>query len=112
MSSDGLLVERCEQPRRYAEAAGDVFQLLAFGDDVRLIAGDEHACRQQLRIVARGARLGVAAGVEEGDEIRTELSCKYTRESFGTRLCETGLALERWITDPGELFASALLRRV
>ena len=50
-------------------AAGDVLQLLAFGDDVRLIACDEHACRQQLRIVARGARLGIAAAVEEGDEI-------------------------------------------
>ena len=30
---------RCEQPRRHAEAAGDVLQLLAFGDDVRSVAG-------------------------------------------------------------------------
>ena len=62
---------------------------------------------------ADGARPG--AGVElalaAGDEIRTELSCKYTRDSFAARLAGTGLALERWITDPAGLFASALLRR-
>jgi L-histidine N-alpha-methyltransferase len=46
-----------------------------------------------------------------GEEIRTELSCKYTRESFAGRLPGTGLVLERWITDPASLFASALLRR-
>jgi L-histidine N-alpha-methyltransferase len=49
--------------------------------------------------------------LHEGDEIRTELSCKYTRESFAARLPKSGLVLERWITDSESLFASALLRR-
>jgi L-histidine N-alpha-methyltransferase len=46
-----------------------------------------------------------------GDEIRTELSCKYTRESFSRLLVGTGLRLERFYTDADGLFASALLRR-
>jgi len=54
---------------------------------------------------------GLTVNLGEGDEIRTELSCKYTRESFARRLAGTGLVLERWITDPDCLFASVLLRR-
>jgi L-histidine N-alpha-methyltransferase len=46
-----------------------------------------------------------------GDEIRTELSCKYTRRSLEGRLTGTGLRVEEWHTDPEVLFASALLRR-
>lgn len=49
--------------------------------------------------------------LERGKEIRTEVSCKYTRESFAARLWATGLRLERWFTDPQDLFALALLRR-
>jgi L-histidine N-alpha-methyltransferase len=54
---------------------------------------------------------GVKLALEAGEEIRTELSCKYTRESFARRLAGSGLAVERWITDAEDLFASALLRR-
>lgn len=46
-----------------------------------------------------------------GDEIRTELSCKYTRSSLERRLAGTGLGIEGWYTDSDDLFASALLRR-
>ena len=53
----------------------------------------------------------VTVTLDRGEEIRTELSCKYTRDSFGRSLAGTGLFLERWITDPACLFASALLRR-
>jgi L-histidine N-alpha-methyltransferase len=59
------------------------------------------------RVPAAGLELTLAAG----DEIRTELSCKYTRASLAARLEGSGLAIERWITDPECLFASALLRR-
>ena len=54
---------------------------------------------------------GLTLQLERGKEIRTELSCKYTRESFAARLWATGLRLERWFTDPQDLFALALLRR-
>ena len=56
---------------------------------------------------AAGVELSLAAG----EEVRTELSCKYTRESLAARLEGSGLAIEEWITDPEALFASALLRR-
>jgi len=62
---------------------------------------------QRVRIPA--ARLDLA--FEAGEEIRTEISCKYTRESFTALLPGTGLAMDRWYTDPENLFALALLGR-
>ena len=47
---------------------------------------------------------------DSGDEIRTEISCKYTRLSFVEALFGTGLELWRWWTDPDEKFALALVR--
>lgn len=46
-----------------------------------------------------------------GDEIRTEISCKYTRESLAALLPGTGLSIARWFTDPERLFALGLLRK-
>jgi L-histidine Nalpha-methyltransferase len=54
---------------------------------------------------------GLALRFERGDEIRTELSCKYTRESFAAKLPGTGLGLRRFFTDGEGLFALALLER-
>jgi len=54
---------------------------------------------------------GVFVSLAEGEEIRTELSCKYTCATLSARLSGSGLALERWTTDGEGLFASALLRR-
>ena len=45
-----------------------------------------------------------------GDEIRTEISCKFTRDSVVDRLRGTGLELDGWWTDSDRLFALALLR--
>ena len=58
---------------------------------------------QRVRIPS--ARLDLA--FEAGEEIRTEISCKYTRESFAALLPGTGLALDHWYTDPENLFALA-----
>jgi L-histidine N-alpha-methyltransferase len=49
---------------------------------------------------------------EAGDEIRTEISRKFTQESFVEELAGTGLELSAWFTDPESLFASALVRPV
>lgn len=62
---------------------------------------------QRVRIPA--ARLDLA--FEAGEEIRTEISCKYTRASFEALLRGSGLALDRWYADPENLFALALLMR-
>ena len=53
---------------------------------------------------------GLDLTLERGDEIRTEISCKFTRASLEARLEGTGLRIDRWFTDPEELFALALLR--
>ena len=47
-----------------------------------------------------------------GDEIRTEISAKFTRGSLVGQLERTGLRLEQWHPDDDERFALALLRRV
>ena len=55
---------------------------------------------------------GLDMRFEPGDEIRTEISCKYTRTSLEGMLAGTCLRLDAWYTDPEELFAVALLARV
>ena len=71
----------------------------------------EMRLRARRAVTARVPAAGVELSLAAGEEIRTELSCKYTRESLAARLPGSGLALEKWITDPEHLFASALLRR-
>ena len=45
-----------------------------------------------------------------GEEMRTELSCKFTRESLTACYERSGLELVGWWTDPDELFALSLAR--
>jgi L-histidine N-alpha-methyltransferase len=71
----------------------------------------EMRLRARRPMTARVPAAGIEITVAMGGEIRTELSCKYTRESFASRLAGTGLVLERWLTDRDSLFASALLKR-
>jgi len=87
----------------------DAFEHVAFYDprnawiEMRLRARRDG----QVRVPQAGLELSLKAG----DEIRTELSCKYTRESFASRLPGTGLRLDSWHADPEQLFASVLLVR-
>jgi L-histidine N-alpha-methyltransferase len=60
----------------------------------------------RVRVRAAGLTLDLAAG----GEIRTEISCKYTRQRVEQCARGTGLALERWFSDPERLFGLALLR--
>jgi len=71
----------------------------------------EMRLRARRPVEARVPLAGVRLALASGDEIRTELSCKYTRESLERRLEGTGLVIERWFTDEESLFASVLLRR-
>ncbi|HWX75497.1 MAG TPA: L-histidine N(alpha)-methyltransferase [Solirubrobacteraceae bacterium] len=48
---------------------------------------------------------------EAGEEMRTEISAKFTRERLEGDLAASGLELVRWLTDPDELFALTLSRR-
>jgi len=44
----------------------------------------------------------------EGEEMRTEISAKFTRQRIDDDLAGAGLALVRWLTDPEEQFALTL----
>jgi L-histidine Nalpha-methyltransferase len=65
--------------------------------------------RHDQRVRVPGA--GLTLTLRRGQEIRTELSCKYTRPTFEARVDRTGLRLESWLGDAESLFALALLRR-
>jgi L-histidine N-alpha-methyltransferase len=47
-----------------------------------------------------------------GEEIRTEISAKFTRPRVQRDLAAAGMELCEWLTDPDELFALSLARRV
>lgn len=71
----------------------------------------------EMRLVALGDqdvrldKLDLDLKLNAGAEIRTEISCKFTRESLETNAREAGLAITGWYSDPEELFALALVRR-
>ncbi len=45
-----------------------------------------------------------------GEEMRTELSCKFTRESLERSYAAAGLEMVEFWTDPEQLFALSLAR--
>jgi L-histidine N-alpha-methyltransferase len=47
---------------------------------------------------------------DEGEELRTEISAKFTPERLQGDLAAAGLELVRWLTDPDEQFALTLSR--
>lgn len=54
--------------------------------------------------------LELAVHFEQGEEMRTEISAKFTRRRVEDDLCSAGLTLTHWLTDPDELFALTLSR--
>lgn len=71
----------------------------------------------EMRLVAnrssqvRLEKLDLNLDLAEGAEIRTEISCKFTRVSLEKNAQEAGLAIVDWYSDPDSLFALALLRK-
>jgi L-histidine N-alpha-methyltransferase len=93
-----------------ADFAPDAFEHIAFFDrrnewiEMRL-----RACRPCSVLVAGvGLRVEFAAG----EELRTEISTKFTRSRIEADFQAAGLALERWYTDSEGLFAVSLARRL
>ncbi len=85
------------------------FEHVAFYDAERQWIEMRLRARRPVRACVK--RAGVSLSLAAGEEIRTEISCKYTRESFSRLLRHTGLRLERWASDPEQLFACVLLRK-
>jgi L-histidine N-alpha-methyltransferase len=67
------------------------------------------AMRVHLR--APGLQTDFALELADGAEIRTEISCKFTRASLSATAREAKLGLTGWFTDPEQRFALALLTR-
>jgi len=71
--------------------------------EMRLRAREE----QEVRLPAIGLTVRFAAG----EEMRTEISAKFTRERVAAELAAAGLALAAWHTDANEWFALSLASR-
>jgi L-histidine Nalpha-methyltransferase len=56
------------------------------------------------------AGLGLRVEFAAGEELRTEISAKFTQGRLEADYRAAGLELERWFTDPDELFALSLAR--
>jgi L-histidine N-alpha-methyltransferase len=92
-----------------ADFEPDAYDHVAFYDRDRAWIEMRLRARHDQRVRVPGA--GLELTLRRGQEIRTELSCKYTRPTFEARLARTGLRLESWLSDAESLFALALLRR-
>jgi L-histidine Nalpha-methyltransferase len=55
--------------------------------------------------------LDLSVHFDAGEELRTEISAKFTPERLEGDLAAAGLELVRWLTDPEEQFALTLSRR-
>jgi L-histidine N-alpha-methyltransferase len=76
---------------------------------------DHEYDRIEMHLIARRAHTVSVPGIgairfRAGESIRTEISCKYDRESVDALLAPAGLAVERWITDGGRQYALAVAR--
>jgi len=71
----------------------------------------------EMRLRAREAQqvtleaLDLTVGFEAGEDIRTEISAKFTRERFAAELTAAGLTLAAWHTDENGWFALSIARR-
>jgi len=114
--ADGITAEFNRNVLHHVNAAlggdfvPDAWEHVAFYDTAN--AWIEMRLRATAACRVRVAAAGVDRRFRAGDEIRTEISCKYTRSSFARLLPGTGLMLDRWYFDDDRLFTLALLRRV
>lgn len=114
--SEGVTAEfnrnilRVVNRRARADFPVEAFEHVAFWD--RLHSWIELRLRANRDMTVSIREAAMKLHLERGDEIRTEISCKYTRRSFTHILEGTGFELARWFTDPDRLFSLALLRAV
>ena len=87
----------------------DAFEHVAFFDP------DHEWIEMRLRAKAHQTvhirQLGMTVRFAAREEMRTEISAKFTPERLADDFAAAGLALERFYTDPGELFGLSLARR-
>jgi L-histidine N-alpha-methyltransferase len=64
--------------------------------------------RGEQRVAIEGA--GIEVSFADGEEVRTEISAKFTRAGLERELAAAGMSLTAFYTDPGGLFGLALAR--
>jgi len=84
----------------------DAFDHVAFFDRRREWV--EMRLRAQRPMTVRVAELDLQVEFAAGEELRTEISAKFTRERIERDYAAAGLELRGWYTDPEELFADTL----
>ncbi|MGB0872120.1 MAG: L-histidine N(alpha)-methyltransferase [Solirubrobacterales bacterium] len=84
----------------------DAWEHVAFFD--RENSWIEMRLRSSRNQVVRISAIDAVVSFAAGDEIRTEISRKFTREAFTAALESSGLELSGWFTDDNERFALAL----
>jgi len=90
------------------------FDLTAF--EHRAFYSEEHRriemhLRARSRQTVRFGAAGAPVSIEEGESIRTEISCKHDRESVDALFADAGLEVDRWAEDGQGFFALVLGKR-
>ena len=84
------------------------FEYVAFYDEAREWV--EMRLRARRAHSVRAAAIDLDLEFDRGEELRTEISAKFTRERVEADLGAAGLELVEWMTDPEGLFALSLSR--
>jgi L-histidine N-alpha-methyltransferase len=92
-----------------ADFSPEAFEHVAFFD--RKHEWVEMRLRARRQQTVRIASVGLSVEFEAGEELRTEISAKFTRPRLEADLRAAGLRLEHWFTDPDGLFALSLAAR-
>jgi L-histidine N-alpha-methyltransferase len=92
-----------------ADFAPESFEHVAFFD--RKHEWIEMRLRATRSCSALIGALGLRVDFAEGEELRTEISAKFTRARVESDFEAAGLRLDGWYTDPDELFALSLAAR-
>jgi L-histidine N-alpha-methyltransferase len=92
-----------------ADFVPEAFEHIAFFDRQREWV--EMRLRAQRPCSVLIADLGLRVEFAAGEELRTEISAKFTRTRVSEDFEAAGLTLEGWYTDPDELFALSLAAR-
>jgi L-histidine Nalpha-methyltransferase len=92
-----------------ADFCPEAFDHVAFFD--RRHEWIEMRLRSQRPCTVMVADLGLRVDFAAGEELRTEISAKFTHARVAEDFNAAGLRLEAWYTDPDELFALSLASR-
>jgi L-histidine Nalpha-methyltransferase len=92
-----------------ADFVPEAFEHIAFFDRQREWVEMRLRARRPCSVMISG--IGLRVEFAAGEELRTEISAKFTRARVSEDFEAAGLALEGWYTDPDELFALSLASR-